>query len=106
MHTVAKRKVSVGAMVLSIPMLFFAGLTGLIGSYHVWEWGSESLVLMGTAVVLTVASATAVLCAFWILGSLGRSQRAQRLGGTAIVVSGIVLAAAAAIHVIPCSGPA
>jgi hypothetical protein len=79
------RKPSAGAMVLAVLLLLFGSLMFLFGYFALSEWQSERAALIACGVV-------------WI--STGR------IGGIAVVASGTVLAAAAAVGVLQCSGPA
>lgn len=100
------RKPSVGAIALALPMLLFGSLIFLYGCDGVWEWRSESVTLIASSVVWILSGPATVGCALWLFGSLGRSRTALRIGGSAIVSSGVVLATVAATHVLPCSGAA
>ena len=100
------RKPSVGAMVLALLMMLFGSLISLFGYGALREWQSEGAALVAFGVVCILTGPAVVGSALWVLGSLGRSALALRIGGTGIVASGIVLALAAATGVLPCTGPA
>lgn len=102
----AIRKTSVGAMVLALLMLLFGVLMFLFGYSAVSEWRSERAALIACGVVWLLAGPAVFGSALWLFGSLGRSPLALRIGGAAIVASGTVLATAAAVGTLPCSGPA
>jgi hypothetical protein len=87
-------------------MLFFGSLMFLFGCAAVWEWRAESAALVACGVAWILSGPVIVGSALWLFGSLGRSRRALRVGGHAIIITGVVLAAAAATRVMPCSGPA
>jgi hypothetical protein len=93
-------------MGLALLMLLFGSLMFLFGSYDVWEWRAEQAALIACGLVWVLTGPAAVGSALWLLGSLGRSRTALKIGGTTIIASGVVLATAAATHVMPCSGPA
>ena len=100
------RKPSVGAIALSLLMLLFGSLMFLFGYFDLSEWQSERAALIACGMVWILTGPAVFGSALWVLGSLGRNPLALRIGGTAVVTSGTVLAAAAAIGVLPCSGPA
>ncbi len=100
------RKSSFGAMVLALLMLFFGSLMFLLGYFGLIEWRSERFAPIACSVVWVLTGLAVFASALWLLGSLGRSPLALRIGGTAIVASGTVLAAAAAEGVLQCTGPA
>src|SRR5450755_4056614 len=100
------RKPSVGAMVIALLMVFFGSLMFLFGYFGLSEWRSERAALIACGVVWILTGPTVFGSALWLLGSLGRNPLALRIGGTAIVASGTVLATAAAVDVLQCSGPA
>ncbi len=100
------RKPSVGAIVLALLMLLFGLLMFLFGYYVLSEWRSERAALVACGAVWILTAPAVFGSALWLSLSLGRSPLALRIGGTAIAGSGTVLAAAAAIGVLPCSGPA
>src|SRR5579864_8874044 len=100
------RKRSVGAIMLALPMLLFGLVMFLFGYFVLSEWRSEQAALVACGAVWILTASAVLGSALWLLLSLGRSPLALRIGGTAIAVSGTVLAVAAAIGVLPCSGPA
>ncbi len=100
------RKPSVGAMVLALLMLLFGSLMFLFGYFTLREWRSEQAALIACGVAWILTGPAAFGSALWLLGSLGRNPLARRIGGTAIVGSGSVLATAAVVGVLQCSGPA
>ena len=100
------RKLSVGAMVLALLMLVFGSLMFLFGYFALSEWHSERAALIACGAVWILTGPAVFGSALWLLGSLGRSPLALRLGGTAVITSGTLLATAAAVGVLPCSGPA
>ena len=100
------RKPSVGGMVLALLMLLFGLLMFLFGYSALSEWRSERATLIACGVVWILTGPAVFGSALWLSVSLGRSPLALRIGGTAIVASGTVLATAAAVGVLPCSGPA
>jgi hypothetical protein len=87
-------------------MLFFGALMFLCGHFYLLEWQSEPLALIACGVVWMLTGTVVVGFALWLFVLLGRSSWALRMGGTAIVVSGAVLATAAGTGTLPCSGPA
>jgi hypothetical protein len=99
------RRPRAGAMVIALPMLFFGCLMFLYGYADLIEWPSERAALIACSVVLILAGSAVFGCALWLFGSLGRSPLALRIGGTGIMASGAVLATAAAVGVLQCSGP-
>ena len=103
---VTTRKPSIGAIGLAVLMLFFGSLMFLFGCAAVWEWRAESDALVACGVLWLLSGPMIVGSALWLFGSLGRSRRALRVGGGAIIATGVILAAAAATHIMPCSGPA
>ena len=100
-----KLRKSVGAMVLALLMLFFGSLMFLFGYVVLREWRWERAALIACGLVWILSGPTVFGSALWLFGLLRRSLLALRIGGTAIVVSGAVLATAAATGVLPCSGP-
>jgi len=100
------RKPSAGTMVMALLMVFFGSLMFGYGYFGVSEWRSEGPALIACNTVLLVTGTLVVGSALWLLGSWGRSRPALWIGGTTIVASGTVLATAAAIGILPCSGPA
>jgi hypothetical protein len=99
------RKPSVVAMVLALLMLLFGFLMFLFGYFALSEWRSERAALIACGVVWILAGPVVFGSALWLSVSLGRGPLALRIGGTAIVASGTVLATAAAVGVLPCNGP-
>jgi hypothetical protein len=99
------RKPSVGATVLALLMLLFGVLMFLFGYFVLSEWRSERGALIACGVVWILTGPAAFGSALWLSVSLGRSPLALRIGGAAILASGTVLAMAAALGVLPCSGP-
>jgi hypothetical protein len=95
-----------GAMVVALPMLFFGCLMFGSGCVGLLEWRSEGPALIASNVALILAGFAVFGSALWVLGSLGRSPLALRIGGTGIMASGLVLATAAATGVLQCNGPA
>jgi hypothetical protein len=100
------RKPSRSAMVIALLMLFFGSLMFLFGYFGISECRSERAALIACSVVWILTGPTVIGSGLWLCGSLGRSLKALRIGGTAILVSGTVLATAAAVGAMPCSGPA
>lgn len=100
------RKLSVGAMVLALLMLGFGSLMFLFGYFALSEWRSERAALIACGAVWILTGPAVFGSALWLLVSLGCSPLALRLGGTAVITSGTLLATAAAVGVLPCSGPA
>jgi hypothetical protein len=100
------RKLSVGAMVLALLMLLFGSLMFLFGYFALSEWRSERAALIACGAVWILTGPAVFGSALWLLGSLGGSPLALRLGGTAVITSGTLLATAAAVGVLPCGGPA
>ena len=100
------RKLSVGAMVLALLMLLFGSLMFLFGYFALSEWRSERAALIACGALWILTGPAVFGSALWLLGSLGRSPLALGLGGTAVITSGTLLATAAAVGVLPCSGPA
>ena len=96
---------SIGAMVLALLMLIFIFRPAMVGSSVMAQWRYESASLVACGLVWCVAGTTTIVAAFWLLGSRGRSRKALRTGGSAIVISGATFAVAAATHVLLCSGP-
>ena len=93
-------------MGLALLMLFFGSLMALFGYGALSEWREESISLVAVGVIWILSGPAAAGSALWLLGSLGRSRLAPRIGGAAILASGTVLATAAATGVMQCSGPA
>ena len=93
-------------MVLALLMFLFGSLMFLFGYFAVSEWRSERAVLIACGGVWILTGPAVFGSALWLLGSLGRKPLALRLGGTAVVTSGTLLATAAAVGVLPCSGQA
>src|SRR5207237_329468 len=77
----------------------------LFGYVVLREWRSERAALIACGLVWILAGPTIFGCALWLFGSLRRNLLALRIGGTAIVLSGAVLATVAATGVLPCSAP-
>jgi cytochrome bd-type quinol oxidase subunit 1 len=100
-----KRKPSIAAIVLALPMLLFGFVMSLFGYFALSEWRSERVALILCGLVWALTSPAVFGSAAWSLVSLGRSPLALRIGGTSILASGIVLAMAAAVGVLPCSSP-
>jgi hypothetical protein len=99
------RKPNIGVMVMALLMLLFGLLMVMFGYFGVSEWRSEGSALITCGVVWILTGPTTFASALWLLGSLGRDPLALRIGGMAILVSGTVLTAAAAVGVLPCTGP-
>lgn len=93
-------------MLVALPMLFFSFLMCASGYVGLLEWRSEGPALIASNVALFLAGFAVLGTALWVVGSLGRSPLALRIGGTGIMVSGVVIATAAASGVLQCSGPA
>lgn len=100
------RKPRIGAMLLALLMLFFGALMFLFGYFDLSEWSSEQAPLIACGVVWVIAGPVVFASALWLFGTLGRSVLALRIGGMAILASGMVLIAGATSGVLPCSGPA
>ena len=92
-------------MLLALLMLFFGPLMFLFGYVGLSEWRSEQVALIACSAAWRLTGPAVFAAALWLFGSLGRSPLALRVGGAAIVASGAVLATAAALGVLPCSGP-
>jgi len=92
-------------MALALLMLFFGCLMFLFGYFAVSEWRSERAALIACGGVWILTGPAILGSALWLFGSLGRNRLALRIGGTAIVASGTVLGAAAAVGVMQCTGP-
>jgi len=99
------RKPSVGAMALGLLMLGFGLLMFGFGYFDLSEWQSEQAPLIACGVVWTLLGPVVCGAALWLLGSLGRNRFALWIGGTAIVTTGTILAAAAITGVLQCSAP-
>ena len=95
-----------GALLIALFMLFFGFLMFLFGYFGLSEWRSERAALIVGSVAWMLTGPLALGSALWLFGSLGRSTLALRIGGTAIMASGAVLATAAATGVLQCTGPA
>ena len=95
-----------GAIVIALPMLFFGCLMFGYGYTDLIGWQSERTALIACSVVLILAGSAVFGCVLWVFGSLGRSPLALRIGGTAVMTSGAVLATAAVVGVSQCNGPA
>ena len=93
-------------MVLALLMLSFGFLMFLFGYFALSEWRSERAALIACAAVWILTGPAVFGSALCLLGSLGCNPLALRLGGTAVITSGTLLATAAAVGVLPCSGPA
>lgn len=93
-------------MLLALLLLLFGSLMALYGCFIFAEWQSERAALIACGVVWILTGPALFGSALWLLVSLGRSPLALQIGGTAVVASGTVLAAAAAVGVLQCSGPA
>ena len=100
------QKPSISAVVLALLMLFFGFLMSGFGFVALRDWQSERTALITCGVLWILTGPAVFASALWLLGSLGRSRPALRLGGIAIALPGSVLATAAAVHVLQCSGPA
>jgi len=100
------RKPSPGVMSLALVMLLFGLLMSGFGYFYLREWQSEQAPLIACSVLWILSGPATCGSALWLLGSSGRNRLALWIGGTAIAVSGMVLATAAAVAVLPCSGPA
>jgi hypothetical protein len=99
------RKPSAGAMALALLMLLFGPLMFSFGYYGLSESRSERAGLIACSAAWSLAGPAAFGAALWLFGSLGRNPLALRIGGTAMVACGTVLATAAALGVLPCSTP-
>lgn len=99
-------KRGIGAMLIALPMLLFGFLMFLFGYFTVGEWRSEGAALIACGVVWILTGTAALGSALWVCASLGRRTVALRTAGAAIILSGVVLATAATLGVLPCSGPA
>ena len=92
-------------MVLGLLMLIFIFRPAMAGSSVMAEWRYESAWLVACGLVWCATGITTIVAAFWLLASRGRSQKALKTGGSAIAISGTAFEAAAATHVLLCSGP-
>jgi len=92
-------------MVLALPMLLFGYLMFLFGYFDLREWQAERATLIACGLVWILTGPGVFGSALWLLGSLGRNPLALWMGGTAVVASGTVLATAAAVGVLQCTGP-
>jgi hypothetical protein len=101
----AIRKPSVGAMLLALLMLLFGLVMSVFGYYPPSDWRWEQAALIACSAVWILTGPAVFGSGVWLLGSLGRNPLALRTGGMAIIVSGTVLAVAAATHVLQCSSP-
>lgn len=99
------RKPSVGAIILSLLMLFFGIQMSGFGYGYLREWRSEGLLLIVCAAVWMLGGPAVCGAALWSLGTLGREPPVLRVGGMAIAVSGVALAVAAGVGTLQCSGP-
>ena len=99
-------KASLSAMVIALLMLLFGSLMFLFGYDGISEYRSERVVLIACSVVWLLTGPMVIGSGLWLSGSLGRSLQALRIGGSAILVSGTVLATAAATGATLCSSPA
>ncbi|MGE5056201.1 MAG: hypothetical protein ACM3WP_18725 [Acidobacteriota bacterium] len=106
MEAAILRKPSIGAMVLALVMLLFGLLMFLFGYFVLSEWRAERVALIACGVVWILTGPAVFGSALWLSVLLGRSPLALRIGGAAIIASGAVLASAAGVGVLPCSGPA
>jgi hypothetical protein len=93
-------------MVAALLMLLFGFYIFLFGYFSLSEWRSERALLISCSIAWIMTASIVFGSALWLFASLGRSMPALRIGGTAIVASGMLFAAAAAVGVLPCSGPA
>ena len=100
------RKPNIGVMVMALLMLLFGFLMFMFGYVGVSERRSEGSALITCGVVWILTGPTIFASALWLFGSLGRDPLALRIGGMAILAYGTVLTAAAAVGVLPCTGPA
>lgn len=98
-------KPSAAAMILALLMLLFGLVMSAFGYVGIHEWRSEGAALIACGVVWALTGPAIFGSALWVFGSLGRNRMALRIGGTAILASGTVLAAAALADVLQCSGP-
>ena len=101
----AKGKPSVAAMVLALPMLLFGFVMSLFGYFALSEWRSERAALILSGLLWALTGPAVFGSALWLIVSLGRGPLALRIGGTSILASGIVLAMAVAVGVLPCGSP-
>ncbi len=99
-------KPSPGAMVLALLMLLFGAFMSGVGYVGLGEWSSERAALIACSALWMLTGPLVFGSALWLFGSLGRNPLALRIGGTAIMASGAVLATAAAAGVLQCTGPA
>jgi hypothetical protein len=99
------RKPGIIAMCLSPLLLLFGIVMSAFGWVALHEWRYEQVSLVACGALWILCGPAIVACALWLLGSLGRSITALRIGGIAIVASGTVLVAAAVSGALPCSGP-
>ena len=99
------RKPSIGAMILALLIMSFAVLMFLFGYFAVLEWRSEQAALLVSGGVWILGAPVMFVSGLWLLGTLGRAPIALRIGGAAILTCGTVLVVAAALGVMPCSGP-
>jgi hypothetical protein len=102
----AIRKPSPGAMVLALLMLLFGAFMSVVGYVGLSEWSSERAALIAFNALWMLTGPVVFGSALWLFGSLGRNPLALRIGGTAIVASGAVLATAAAAGVLQCPNAA
>lgn len=100
------RKSNLGAMFIALPMLFFGALMFLFGYFDLREWRYEGTALIVCALVWSVTGPAVFGSAVWVLVSIGRSWLPLSIGGSAIALSGAVLAIAATTRFLPCNGPA
>jgi hypothetical protein len=70
-------------------MVYFGSLMFLFGCAAVWEWRAESDALVACGVLWLLSGPVIFGSALWLFGSLGRNQRALRVGGCAIITTGV-----------------
>jgi hypothetical protein len=102
--TTTPQKPRLGIMFLALVFLLYGFLITAFGFVTLGEWSAIDLALAGCGIIWALSGSAMAFAALWLLGSLGRSLQALRIGGIGAALAGFVLLSSALTHVLPCSG--
>jgi hypothetical protein len=91
---------------MALALLLLFGIVPLsVGYLILREWTAERTALVVCGALFLISGATMLLSALWLLVGLGRQRLPLWTGGTATILSAIVLLGATFTDVLPCPGP-
>lgn len=95
------------AMFLFVPVFLLYGTMGsAAGYYTLADWPACSPALRTLAIFWIFLGPAMLIAAAWVVGSLGRSAQALKIGGAATILFGALRAFSSFAEIVPCSGPA